>query len=415
MAKTKQDRVIYHIDCNGFFASVEESLNPELRKVPMAVCGDPQSRHGIILAKNELAKAYHIKTAETIWQAKKKCPHLLLVPVRHNLYGKYCERINAIYGQYTARVERFGIDESFLDVTGSLHLFGGDKMALAHEIRKRVPRETGVSVSVGVSFNKIFAKLASDMKKPNAVTLLDRLNFREIAWPLPASSLLMVGRSTEKTLHSMRIHTIGDLANASETALRRRFGKMGEQLYAYANGRDESPVQYADVSEAPRSVGNGLTFRRNLVTQEDIVVAVTALSDRVATRLRRLGLKATVAQVTIKDTNMKVITRQKTLEYPSCSLADIVRAAMELITTSWKIGVPIRMITITVQKLIAGCEVCEQMSFFHEPEQLQNRARREQLERAIDYLRCRYGKHSVLYGCVMHNDLGICGSSIRDD
>ncbi len=398
------ERIIYHIDCNAFFASVEECFTPELRRVPMAVCGDPQSRHGIILAKNELAKAYGVKTAETIWQAKRKCPSLTLVPPRHGAYREYCERINAIYEQYTARVERFGIDESFLDVTGSLHLFGGDALRLANEIRERVARETGVTVSVGVSFNKIFAKLASDMKKPNAVTVVTKENYKDVVWPLPVADLLMVGRSTAKALLAIRINTIGELAKASRRMLTAKLGKLGEALSIYANGEDESRVAFIGERERPKSIGHGYTFRRDITTREDIVTAVTALSDRVAARIRRNGMKCAAVQVNIKDAGLKVITRQRKLLCPSNLEADISRAAMEIIEDCWRIGAPIRMITVTGQRLEDEASPANQLCFFGGGE---IDLRRERLERAVDNVRDRYGRGAVIYGNVMGNDIGV--------
>lgn len=194
------DRVIFHCDLNCFYASVELLSHPELREVPMAVAGDPASRHGIILAKNEPAKQCGVKTAETIWQAKKKCPNLVLLPAHHKLYREYSNKVNAIYDEYTDLAESFGIDESWLDVTNTLHLFGGDAKALANAIRQRVKRELGLTLSVGVSFNKVFAKLGSDYKKPDATTVISRENWRSIVWPLPVGDLLYVGGAVQKLL-----------------------------------------------------------------------------------------------------------------------------------------------------------------------------------------------------------------------
>lgn len=403
----KKDRVIFHIDCNGFYASVEEVLHPELKNVPMAIGGDPESRRGIILAKNELAKGFGVKTAETIWQAKQKCPDLVLRPARHHLYRKYCEQINAIYEQYTDQVERFGIDESYLDVTGSLHLFGNDALKLAHEIRERIPRETGLTVSVGVSFNKIFAKLASDMKKPNAVSIISRENYMQTVWPMPASALLMVGKTTGENLRRMYINTIGDLANTGEDTLRRKLGKLGEALHIYANGLDDSPVLHVGESDDLHSVGNGMTFKRNLLSREDIQTAVTALSDSVAARMRRHGVKCLTVQVTIKDANLKVITRQKAAPAPTYLAADLVKTSMELIEASWKIGIPIRMLTVTAQKLVPADEAAEQLSFFGQAEASADSERREKLEKTVDGIRDKYGSRSISPGSVVKNDLGI--------
>jgi len=398
------DRVIYHIDCNSFYASVEELFHPEYKKVPMAVCGNPEARRGIILAKNELAKSFGVKTAETIWQARRKCPDLVLCPPRHDLYRVYCEKLNSIYEQYTSQVERFGIDESYLDVTGSLHLFGGDPVALAHQIRQRVTRETGLTVSVGVSWCKVFAKLGSDFKKPDAVSVISRDNYKQIVWPMPVGNLLFVGRQTEQRLRQLGIKTIGELAHTDPELLRQCFGKMGDQLHCYANGLDDSPVMEAGQKEDVQSVGHGITFSRDLVSLDDIRTSVAALSDRVASRLRRYGLKAAAVQVTIKDPGLKAINRQKSLPLPSYLAADIASAAMELIHASWKIGNPIRMLTVTALKLMPEDCAAEQLCLFGDSK---GREKEERLEKALDNIRKKFGKDSILPGSVLGNDLGI--------
>ena len=225
------DRIILHCDLNGFYASVELLSHPDLREVPMAVCGDPASRHGIILAKNEPAKRFGIQTAETIWQAKKKCPDLVLLPPHHDLYRVYSKKVNAIYDEYTDLVEPFGIDESWLDVTHTLHLFGGDARALADTLRRRVKEELGLTLSVGVSFNKVFAKLGSDYKKPDATTVISRENWQRIVWPLPVGDLLYVGGAARKLLHQYGVDTIGQLAACRPEMPETLMGKLGTQLY----------------------------------------------------------------------------------------------------------------------------------------------------------------------------------------
>ena len=226
---TDVPRVIFHCDLNSFFASVELLSRPELRGVPVAVCGDPEQRHGVILAKNEPAKQRGVRTAETIWQARRKCPELVLLPPHHRLYAEYSKRINAIYYEYTDLVEPFGIDESWLDVTGSLHLFGGDARALADALRERVRRELGLTISVGVSFNKVFAKLGSDYKKPDATTVIPPDGWRELVWPLPVGSLLFVGHAAEELLGRYGVRTIGELAACKEETLDALMGKLGLQ------------------------------------------------------------------------------------------------------------------------------------------------------------------------------------------
>ena len=393
------DRAIFHCDCNGFFASVEETFHPEYKKVPMAVAGDPANRHGIILAKNELAKKYGIRTAETIHSAKQKCPQLLLCPPRHGAYSEFCGRINAIYESYTDQVERFSIDESFLDMT----FFGRDAPAMADEIRRRVARETGVTISVGVSWNKIYAKMGSEYKKPDAVTVIDRGNYRQILWPMPVGELFMVGRSTAAALEKFGIHTIGDLAGASEAFLRQQFGKMSEYLHSSANGLYDSPVAWMDTHGPVKSIGNGITFRRDLTGEQDIRTGLMVLADNVAARMRRAGVKCATVQVTIKDTALKSITRQKTVP-PTCLAADLAQACLDLIRASWPPGKPIRLLTVTAQNLTPADEVAEQLSLFETPRTAKNT---EQLERAVDGIREKYGGRSILHGSVLGNDLGV--------
>ena len=280
------DRIILHCDLNSFYASVELRSHPDLRDVPTAVCGDPTSRHGIILAKNEPAKKFGVQTAETIWQARKKCPGLVLLPPHHSLYRQVSKQVNAIYEQYTDLVEPFGIDESWLDVTHTLHLFGGDAKALADHLRQRMRREMGLTLSVGVSFNKVFAKLGSDYKKPDATTVISQDNWKSLVWPLPVGALLYVGGAARKILAQFGVKTIGQLAACRRDALETLMGKMGGQLHDYANGLDTDPVRSRYEEEMVKSVGNGTTFPKNLTTAEQVRGGIAVLADSVATRLR---------------------------------------------------------------------------------------------------------------------------------
>lgn len=399
------DRVIFHIDCDAFFASVEETFHPEYKAVPMAVAGDPESRRGIILAKNALAKGFGIKTAETIWSARQKCPQLTLVPPRHRAYGEFCGRVNAIYEQYTDQVEQFSIDESFLDVTGSLHLFGKDPTALAHEIRRRVEREIGITVSVGISWNKIFAKLGSDLNKPNGVCLISHENVQTIAWPLPASNLFLIGKNTAEALDRLGVKTIGQLAQADEKLLRQRFGKMGDQMYLYANGLDDSPVARIGQQDPMKSIGNGMTFQRNLVTRQDIRTGLIALCDSVARRLRRADMKCNTVQVTIKNPDLHSIQRQKSIRQPTHLSKELAEVAMEIVEAHWNIGNPIRLLTVTAQNLVPASASVEQLSLFGAGDEKTERS--ERLEKTMDAIRGRYGRYSIQQGVILHNDLGI--------
>ena len=391
------ERVILHCDQNCFFASVELLSHPDLRDVPMAVCGDPASRHGIILAKNEPAKRFGIQTAETVWQARRKCPGLVLLPPHHKLYREYSVRVNELYGQYTDLVEPFGIDESWLDITGSMHLFGGDPVAIADELRRRVREELGLSISVGVSFNKIFAKLGSDYKKPDATTLISPENWQEIVWPLPVGAMLFVGRSAQRTLAQYGVETIGQLAACRPEMLEKLLGKLGRQLHEYANGLDRSPVRPQAEREPVKSVGNGTTFPHDLTRWEEVRAGLAALSDSVAMRLRRQGLYCSGVQVTIKDSSFCSISRQKRLESPTRLMKDIQRAAMELTRSAWRAPTPIRMLTVTALHITESAESFEQLDLLGAGRAVSD-ARQEKLESAVRTIRDKFGDGSITFG-----------------
>ena len=391
------ERVILHCDQNCFFASVELLSHPDLRDVPMAVCGDPASRHGIILAKNEPAKRFGIQTAETVWQARRKCPSLVLLPPHHKLYREYSVRVNELYGQYTDLVEPFGIDESWLDITGSMHLFGGDPVAIADELRRRVREELGLSISVGVSFNKIFAKLGSDYKKPDATTLISPENWQEIVWPLPVGAMLFVGRSAQRTLAQYGVETIGQLAACRPEMLEKLLGKLGRQMHEYANGLDRSPVRPQAEREPVKSVGNGTTFPHDLTRWEEVRAGLATLSDSVAMRLRRQGLYCSGVQVTIKDSSFCSISRQKRLESPTRLMKDIQRAAMELTRSAWRAPTPIRMLTVTALHITESAESFEQLDLLGAGRAVSD-ARQEKLESAVRAIRDKFGDGSITFG-----------------
>lgn len=307
------DRVILHIDMNNFYASVETLYDPSLKDIPMAVGGDKERRHGIVLAKNMLAKAKGVKTAEALWEAERKCPGIKFVPPHFERYAKYSRLAKEIYMQYTDMVESFGLDECWLDVTGSRRLFGSGR-EIAEEIRARVKDELGLTVSIGVSFNKIFAKLGSDYKKPDAVTEFTRENFKELVWPLPAADLLFVGKSTQEALRKYGIYTIGDAAKADRKLLKRLFGKAGEQLSMYANGEDRSPVRRVNEHEEVKSIGNSTTAVHDLKDDGEIRAELYMLSESVAQRLREKGLCGYNVQLSVRKYNLETYQRQKMLE-----------------------------------------------------------------------------------------------------
>ena len=385
------DRIILHCDMNSFYASVELLEHPELKDAPVAVAGDPEGRHGIILAKNEAAKKYGVKTAETIWQAKKKCPDLITLPPHHEKYGEMSKMINEIYLDYTDLVEPFSIDESWLDVTGSVNLFGSGR-EIADSIRMRVREELGITLSAGVSFNKIFAKMGSDYKKPDATTVIDRSNFKELLWPMPVNEMFFCGAKTARKLNDSGIMTIGDLARADKDYLEAILGKHGSQLYIYANGLDDTPVSPYTEKRDIKSVGHGNTFRYDISTDDEIRKELIALSDRVATRLRGYSMKAGGVKVDIKDVELKSISRQEQLTSPTDSAGVIADLAFRIIKRSWDSGKPIRMLTVTAISLVSKDEGI-QMSMFDMPKETN-----ENLEKAMDDIRSKFGKDAITFG-----------------
>ena len=400
----QQDRVILHCDCNGFFASVETLSHPELKHVPMAVTGDPDNRHGIILAKNELAKAYGIKTAETIWQAKKKCRDLVCVPAHHDEYHRISEMVNRIYLDYTDLVDPFGIDESFLDVTGSLRFFGMSPKELADTIRNRVHKEIGITISVGVSFCRAFAKLGSDYKKPDATTVIDRSNYKEIAWPLPVSDLLYAGKKTTEALRRIGIHTIGELAACEKETIERLLGESGIGLWRYARGLDDAPVRSFYDREEVKSVGNGMTFRRDISGKSEIMSGVSALADSVAARLRTEGKKCTVVQVQIKDPSFRTLQKQRTLRRATWLKQELSETAVALIREAYGFTRPIRALTITAASLIPHDEAYEQLDMFGEAKENE---KQENLEDALADIRKKFGTGSIHLGAYENKDIGV--------
>ena len=401
------ERWILHCDCNSFYASVELLAHPELLNTPVAVCGDPEGRHGIVLAKNEAAKKYHIQTAETIWSARSKCPNLVLLPPHREKYSHYCRVINDIYEKYSDRVEAFSIDESWLDITHTWHLFAADPIALANQIRREVQAVTGLTISVGVSFNKVFAKLGSDYKKPNATTVIRPEDVERIVWPLPVTDLLYVGRSAAQSLARMGIRTIGQLAAADPASLTGALGKLGGELSRYARGEDDAPVRFVGESDPIKSVGNGMTFRRDLAGEADIRTSLASLCDEVASRLRRHGLWAGGVQLTIRDPQFKSITRQKRLPQSSHLASELAAACLELVQANWRpVTKPIRMLTVTALSLTEE-PLGIQQSFFEDapvPDE-----KRERLEASLDAIRKKYGQQAVGPASTVKNQLGLAG------
>ena len=390
------DRVILHCDCNNFYASVELLEHPELRDQPVAVAGDPEGRHGIILAKNQIAKGYGVKTAETIWQARQKCPGLVLLPPHREKYSAMSKRVNAIYLDVTDQVEPFSVDESWLDVTGSQMLFG-DGQTIADMLRRRVREELGITISVGVSDNRYWAKLGSDYKKPDATTVITRENVQDILYPLPVGDMLFVGRSAAETLRHHGIATIGALADCEPRLLTQYLGKQGESLSRMARGMDDGPVKRWGEAEQIKSIGNSTTFSHDLIGRDACHAGLKPLCESVGTRLRQQGLKCRTVTIQIKDPHFKVISRQKTLPLPTNLTRQLYREACALLDAVWPPRAPIRLLSVTAGNLCGEDDaVNAQLSFLEEvapddPRQLR-------LEKAIDQVRERYGQGIVETG-----------------
>ncbi len=404
-----QDRVILHCDCNSFFASVETVLNPSYRDVPMAVCGSEADRHGIVLAKNELAKKYGVVTAETVASAKRKCPTLVIAAPHYGEYVRFSKRVNEIYARYTDIIEPFGIDESWLDITASQKIFGSG-VDIAEEIRSAVKKETGLTVSIGVSFNKPFAKLGSDYKKPDAITVIDRSNFKEIAYPLPVSSLLFVGKKTEKALSALGVRTIGALSEISRATLNQRLGKLGDLLYSYANGLDESPVE-PEIKDA-QSISNGLTFRHDLLTRAECKLGIEYLSEELGAKLRNSGMKCGTVCLTIKDESFHAIQRRRRQSPISDISREIADTAYSILLDEWEEGRAVRMLTVSVSNLTK--EAAVQLDMFDTKEEKQ-REKILKRENAVDKIRQKYGGEAIISGAIIDSDIGIYKLKHKDE
>ena len=405
------ERLIFHCDCNNFFASCEILEKPELRDVPMAVAGDPEGRVGIVVAKNELAKKYGVKTTDTVWQAKKKCPGIVFVPPRHHYYKEISDQVNLIYRDYSDYVEPASIDESYLDLSGTLDYYHMTARELADTIRERVKREIGITISVGVANNKIFAKMGSDYRKPDATTVILGEEYKKILWPLPVSDLMFAGKASVKLLNSKNIRTVGDLAMQPKERVISLLGKGGETLWAYANGLDDEPVRKWGDRPQIKSVSHGMTFRRDLVTEEEFLTGVAVQADRIAMSLRRHGLKGSVVSVQIKTPELEVISRQVSLDHYTWLEHEIRDVAMKLIRENWKAGRPIRALTVGVTKLVPADEAVEQTDLFdllgEKKDTGKTREKQDKMEAAVDGLRQKLGRLAVTLGVQQNEDIGV--------
>ena len=403
------ERIILHSDCNSFYASVECLHHPEIREKPVAVGGDIEQRHGIILAKNQLAKQFHVSTGEAIWQAKQKCPELIVLPPNFPLYLRFSRLARDIYLDYSNRVEPFGLDEAWLDITSSENQKDKGERT-AQEIRKRIREELGITVSIGVSYNKIFAKLGSDYQKPDAVTLITKENYRQIAWPLPLSDLLYVGPATKRKLNGFGVHTIGELAQTPVEILRSKFGKIGDILWCFSNGLDSSPV--ADFQNQPvvKSIGNSTTAPRDLERDEDVKMILYVLADSVARRLREQGLKGRTIHISVRDNSLFSFTRQKSLLSYTNLTGEIAGEALSLFREHYRWKRPVRSVGISVSDLAADT-IYSQTSLFCDEVK---REKVERLDKALDRLKARFGTFAV-QPAVLLKDRKLSGFDPKND
>ena len=392
------DRVILHSDCNCFYASVEMLHHPELEGKPLAVGGDPEQRHGIILTANYIAKRAGVKTGTALWQARQACPGLVIVPPRMDLYFRFSLLAREIYREFSDLVEPYGLDECWIDCTQSGQCFGSGR-DIAAMISDRIRRELGITVSVGVSWNKIYAKFGSDYKKPDAITVIDRNNYRDIVWKSPASDLLFVGRATQRKLLRYGILTIGDLAQADPEFLQGVFGKIGLVLSAFARGEDQTPVA-ADRSEVPvKSIGNSTTTPRDLTTEQDVRMVIYMLAESVASRLRKHGFVGDVIEIYVRDGDLCGFSRQHKVDMPTNISEEIAQEAMRLFRQNYSWGKPIRSIGVRVSHLKAE-DFPYQLSLFTDPMWREKQLR---ADIAVDEIRSRFGFQAVRRG-LMHVD-----------
>ena len=398
----KRERVILYSDLNNFFASVEIAQNPSLAGKPLIVCGDPKERHGIVLAKNEEAKKFGIKTAETVYSALKKCPELTLVPSHHHEYKKYSKKVVEIYSRFTEMVEECSIDECALDVTESVKLFGGGQ-AIAEQIRKTVKEELGVTVSVGVSFNKVFAKLASDLKKPDAVTVITRENYKNVVHTLPVGELLFVGGATERALHGLGIKTIGDLANANEDTLIKALGKRGRQLRIYARGEDNEPVKWQKTKEDLKSIGNSITLPQDIHTQEDVKRWLYALAESVTARQRVADVgKASTVHIVVRNDKLQFFSWQTKVS-PTALCSDVAQTAFALFCKHYPSWAKVRLLGIT----ISGFDYHQEQLSLDSAMQENGKSsyeKKERAENAVAKIREKYGYAKLQRGLVMQDE-----------
>lgn len=390
------ERAILHSDLNAFYASVEMMLDPSLRGKAVAVCGSTEDRHGIVLAKSDLAKKAGVKTGMVNWEARQLCRDLIVVPPQYDQYLKYSKLTQSIYQRYTDMIEPFGMDECWLDVTGSQAMCG-DAMTIAESIRRTIREELGLTVSIGVSFNKIFAKLGSDLKKPDAITQIQRSDFKEKIWPLDCSEMIYCGRATTAKLAKYGIHTIGEVASTDPAFLKRLLGVNGVALWNYANGTDTSRVMHKDFVSPVKSIGHGITCVADLEDEEEVHRVILALSQDIGHRLRVHELSARGVQIFVRGNDLLGSQFQCKLPFTTQLPSEIAGAAFRVFQERYRWGSKVRAVTVRAIDLVPQNSP-SQLSIFVDAEKLD---RRERLQDAIEELRGRFGKQSITYATLL--------------
>lgn len=384
-------KIILHCDLNNFYASVECIKQKNLKGKPVAVGGNEKTRHGIILAKNEIAKAQGVKTAETIWSARQKCKGLVIVPPDFEMYRKYSVAVRKIYEKYTNYVESYGLDECYLDVT-ELSNDINSAYDIAYRIKEEIKRKLGLTISVGVSFNKDFAKLGSDLKKPDAITVISEENFRDIVWSCPVNFLMGVGHKMNEKLAHLGIKTIGDLANFDMTYISRKFGKHGYGIWQSANGNGSACISHKDSEYIPKSIGHGVTLPKDIILEKDVKSTMIELSNKIEKRLEKYDLYGKCIKISIKDNDFITKDIQQTLEKEVRKSKDIYDGAIKIFRKHYKIVKPIRTITISVTT-IKKEEILKQMSIFDLNTEINNK----KIDNTINLINEKYGKNKVMY------------------
>ncbi len=405
------DRIILHSDCNCFYAAVEMLHNPKLRDVPMAVGGDPEARHGIILTANYIAKRQGVKTGMALWEARQACKDVVIVTPDYDEYIRFSRKARAIYGEYTDLVEPYGLDESWIDITHSKDMLGTKTgLSIAKEISDRMKRELGITVSIGVSWNKIYSKFGSDYKKPDAITQITRENYKDIVWNSPVSDLLYVGRRTNVKLRKYGILTIGDLARTDPKFLYDVFGKIGYVLSAFARGEDQTPVAAIEEYSPIKSVGNSTTTPRDLVTDDDVRMVIYLLSESVAARLRENHFIGDVIGISIRDNGLFSFTRQHRVKIATNISEEIAGYAWQLFKANYDWSHPIRSVGVRVSNLVPDTMPHQTDLFLSE----EIREKQLRADLAVTDIRRRYGYSSVLRG-LMYYDRNLSGLDAKAD